>query len=126
MECHTHRCHLYLCGFVNAEPEIARDPVPSYHTDLANSAFPFATSQEIDVRYARVIAARRTFIGELGWELHIPTEMAQHVFDVIWEAGQEYGLKAAGYHALNIYDANAPIGNTNSISRQSIRCLRQV
>ncbi|RWK11034.1 FAD-dependent oxidoreductase [Mesorhizobium sp.] len=68
--------------------------------DLANAAFPFATSQEIDIGYARVIANRLTFIGELGWELHIPTEMAQHVFDVIWEAGQAYGLKPAGYHAL--------------------------
>ncbi|MER8441491.1 FAD-dependent oxidoreductase, partial [Mesorhizobium sp. M1312] len=68
--------------------------------DLANSAFPFATSQEIDVGYARVIANRLTFIGELGWELHIPTEMAQHVFDVLWDAGQAYGLMAAGYHAL--------------------------
>ncbi|CAN7764266.1 GcvT family protein [Mesorhizobium sp. LjNodule214] len=69
-------------------------------TDLANSAFPFATSQEIDIGYARVIANRLTYVGELGWELHIPTEMAQHVFDVVWEAGQAYGLKAAGYHAL--------------------------
>ncbi|TIP69515.1 MAG: FAD-dependent oxidoreductase, partial [Mesorhizobium sp.] len=65
-------------------------------TDLANSAFPFATSQEIDIGYARVIANRLTYVGELGWELHIPTEMAQHVFDVVWEAGQAYGLKAAG------------------------------
>lgn len=69
-------------------------------TDLSNEAFPFATSQEIDVGYARIIANRLTYIGELGWELHIPTEMAQHVFDVLWEAGAEHGLRAAGYHAL--------------------------
>ncbi|MCP5087787.1 MAG: FAD-dependent oxidoreductase [Rhodobacteraceae bacterium] len=67
---------------------------------LSNEAFPFATSQEIDVGYARVIANRLTFVGELGWELHIPTEFAQGVFDVLWEAGQEFGLKPAGYHAL--------------------------
>lgn len=69
-------------------------------TNLANEAFPFATSQEIDIGYARVIANRLTYVGELGWELHIPTEMAQHVFDVVWDAGQQHGLRAAGYHAL--------------------------
>lgn len=68
--------------------------------DLSNEAFPFATSQEIDVGYARVTANRLTYIGELGWELHVPTEMAQHVFDVIWEAGREHNLAPAGYHAL--------------------------
>ncbi|OHV76731.1 FAD-dependent oxidoreductase [Ensifer sp. LCM 4579] len=68
--------------------------------DLSNDGFPFATSQEIDVGYARVIANRLTYIGELGWELHIPTEMAQHVFDTIWEAGKAFGLRPAGYHAL--------------------------
>ncbi len=51
-------------------------------------------------RRAWVIANRLTYIGELGWELHIPTEMAQHVFDVLWEAGGEHGLRPAGYHAL--------------------------
>ncbi|MGV3553363.1 GcvT family protein [Rhizobium sp.] len=70
------------------------------NADLSNGAFPFATSQEIDLGYARVIANRLTYIGELGWELHIPTEMAQHVFDVIWEAGKAFGLRPAGYHAL--------------------------
>ncbi|TIO12371.1 MAG: FAD-dependent oxidoreductase [Mesorhizobium sp.] len=68
--------------------------------DLSNEAFPFATSQEIDLGYARVIANRLTYIGELGWELHIPTEMSQHVFDMLWDAGREHNLKPAGYHAL--------------------------
>ena len=68
--------------------------------DFSNEAFPFATSQEIDLGYARVIANRLTYVGELGWELHIPSEFAQHVFDLIWQAGTEFGLKPAGYHAL--------------------------
>ncbi len=68
--------------------------------ELDNEAFPFATSQEIDVGYARVIANRLTYIGELGWELHIPTEFAQGVFDAVMAAGAEAGLKPAGYHAL--------------------------
>jgi 4-methylaminobutanoate oxidase (formaldehyde-forming) len=68
--------------------------------DLSNEAFPFATSQEIDIGYARVIANRLTFIGELGWELHIPSEFAQGVFDALAEVGQAFGLRQAGYHAL--------------------------
>ena len=69
-------------------------------TELSNEAFPFATSQEIDVGYARIIANRLTYVGELGWELHIPTEFAQGVFDAVMAAGADAGLKPAGYHAL--------------------------
>ena len=68
--------------------------------DFSNESFPFATSREIDIGYANVIANRLTYVGELGWELHIPTEFAQQVFDVIWQAGADLGLKPAGYHAL--------------------------
>jgi heterotetrameric sarcosine oxidase gamma subunit len=69
--------------------------------DLSNEAFPFGTSQEIDLGYARVRASRVTYVGELGWELYIPTEFAAAVFDVILAAGEPHGLKLAGYHALN-------------------------
>jgi len=68
--------------------------------DLSNEAFPFLTSQEISVGYALAIAKRVTFVGELGWELHIPSEFAQSVFDVLLNAGQECDLRLAGYHAL--------------------------
>lgn len=68
--------------------------------ELGNNAFPFATSREIDVGYARIIANRLTYIGELGWELHIPTEFAQGVFDAVMAVGAGHGLKPAGYHAL--------------------------
>ncbi|MBT3926291.1 MAG: FAD-dependent oxidoreductase, partial [Rhodospirillaceae bacterium] len=68
--------------------------------DLSNEAFPFATSQEIDLGYARIIANRLTYVGELGWEFHIPTEFAQGVFDAVMQAGASHGLKPAGYHAL--------------------------
>jgi 4-methylaminobutanoate oxidase (formaldehyde-forming) len=42
-----------------------------------------------------------TYVGELGWELYIPTEFATSVFDAIVDAGREFGLRHAGYHALN-------------------------
>jgi 4-methylaminobutanoate oxidase (formaldehyde-forming) len=69
--------------------------------DLSNEAFPFGTSQIIDLGYARVRASRVTYVGELGWELYIPTEFATGVYDVLAEAGAGFGLRQAGYHALN-------------------------
>ncbi len=69
--------------------------------DLSNAAFPFGTSQVIDLAYARVRASRITYVGELGWELYIPTEFAPGVFDALMLAGEPLGLRLAGYHALN-------------------------
>ena len=69
--------------------------------DLANTAFPFAASREIDLAYARVRATRITYVGELGWELYIPSEFALGVYDAIVATGAQFGLKHAGYHALN-------------------------
>jgi len=69
--------------------------------DLSNESFPFGTSREIEIGYARVRASRLTFVGELGWELYVPAEFAQHVFDVLVEAGADHGLGHAGYFALN-------------------------
>src|SRR5256885_7012479 len=69
--------------------------------DLSTAAFPFAPSQIIDLGYGRVRASRITYVGELGYELYIPTEFAQSVYDVIVSAGEPFGLRLAGYHALN-------------------------
>lgn len=69
--------------------------------DLSHKAFPFATSQEIELGYAIVRASRITFVGELGWELYVPTEFMQGVYDEIVSAGDSFGLVHAGYHALN-------------------------
>jgi len=69
--------------------------------DLGNAAFPFATSREIELGYGIVRASRITFVGELGWELYVPTEFMQAIYDEIVAAGEPYGLAHAGYHALN-------------------------
>ena len=74
---------------------------PLTTADLSNAAFPFGTSQEIDLGYARVRAGRVTYVGELGWELYVPTEFAAGVFDVLVDNGATHGLRLAGYHALN-------------------------
>ena len=69
--------------------------------DLSNEGFPFFTSREIQVRHAPAFAIRASFVGELGWELYVPTEFAVHVYDAIMEAGADLGLRLAGYHALD-------------------------
>jgi glycine cleavage system T protein len=69
--------------------------------DLSNAAFPFATSRQIDLGYARARASRITYVGELGWELYVPTEFVQGVFDCLTEEGAAVGMRLAGYHAMN-------------------------
>ncbi len=69
--------------------------------DLSHEAFPFAHSREIELGYALVRASRITYVGELGWELYIPTEFVAGVYDTIVAAGAPFGLTHAGYHALD-------------------------
>ena len=68
--------------------------------DFSNEAFPFATIREIGVGYATVLASRRTYMGELGWELYVPVEFAVTVFEALHAAGTEFGLRDAGYYAV--------------------------
>jgi glycine cleavage system T protein len=68
--------------------------------DLANEAFPFGTSREIEVGYALLRAQRISYVGELGFELYIPSEFALPVFDIIAEAAGDR-LALAGFHALD-------------------------
>ena len=70
-------------------------------TDLSNEAFRFGASREIELGYALVRASRITYVGELGWELYIPTEFVVGVYDEIVAAGGAFGLVHVGYHALD-------------------------
>jgi heterotetrameric sarcosine oxidase gamma subunit len=69
-------------------------------TDLSSDAFPFGTSREIELGYALVRAKRISYVGELGFELYIPSEFAGPVFDLIAEAAGDR-LAFAGFHALD-------------------------
>ena len=69
--------------------------------DFSNEAFPFGTSQEIEVGYATVRASRISYVGELGWELTVPSDMALHVYEVLTEAGKAFELYNVGMHAMN-------------------------
>jgi heterotetrameric sarcosine oxidase gamma subunit len=69
--------------------------------DVSNAAFGFRTARQIDIGFARVLCVRITYLGELGYELHIPAEQAEHVYDRLVEAGREFGLRHAGLKALS-------------------------
>ena len=80
----------------------SRDFLQSLTTaDLSNTAFPFGTARTIELGMALVRAHRITYVGELGWELYMPTEFARQIFDLLVDAGEAYGLRLAGVHAMN-------------------------
>ena len=90
--------------------------------DLSNEAFPFRTAHEIDIGYARALCVRITYLGELGYELYIPTEQATHVYDRLVDAGARFGLRHAGLKALaslrmekGYRDYGHDIDNTDSV-----------
>lgn len=68
--------------------------------DLSNAAHPFGRSREIEIGYARVRASRITYVGELGWELYISAEHCLDVYERLLAAGEAFGLRHAGYHAM--------------------------
>ncbi len=69
--------------------------------DLSPASLKFSSSREIDVGFARVRAARMSYVGGPGYELYVPIEMARHVYLALHEAGADLGLRDAGYHALD-------------------------
>jgi 4-methylaminobutanoate oxidase (formaldehyde-forming) len=88
-------------GQLNIQGPRSRELLQSLTTsDLSDQAFPFRTAREIDIGLARVLCIRITYVGELGYELNIPTEQATHVYDLIVEKGREFGLRHAGLKAL--------------------------
>ena len=68
--------------------------------DLSNAGFPFATLREIAVAGHRVRALRLTYVGELGWELHMPIAATGEVYDALMAAGADFGIANAGYRAI--------------------------
>jgi 4-methylaminobutanoate oxidase (formaldehyde-forming) len=77
--------------------DILADLTPS---PLDNDAFPYLTAQEMTAGDIPVRALRVTFAGELGWEFYCSSEYGAALWRTLWEAGQSYGLTAAGYHAI--------------------------
>ncbi|PWB74465.1 MAG: oxidoreductase [Holophagae bacterium] len=88
-------------GQLNVQGPRSRELLQSITSaNLSNEAFPFRTSREIDIGFARLQCNRITYVGELGYELNVPAEQAVHVYERVVEAGTKFGLRHAGLHAL--------------------------
>jgi 4-methylaminobutanoate oxidase (formaldehyde-forming) len=90
------RAVINVCG------PLARDVLQAAacEDDVSNAAFKYGRARQITVGAAPALALRIGYTGELGWELHIPTEYAAHVYDVLRAAGEPHGVADAGYRAL--------------------------
>ena len=69
--------------------------------DFSNEAHPFGTAREIEIGMGIARAHRVTYVGELGWEIYVSSDMAAHVFEALEEAGVDLGLKLCGLHTLD-------------------------
>ena len=69
--------------------------------DVSRQALPLRSTREIDLGHARVRVARMSYVGGLGFELYVPTEMTRHVYQTLHTAGSALGLRDAGYYALD-------------------------
>jgi dimethylglycine dehydrogenase len=69
--------------------------------DLSNEHFPWLTGKEIEVAGVMLRALRINYVGELGWELHMPIDQLVNVYDAVWAAGEEYGISDFGMYALS-------------------------
>ncbi len=79
----------------------ARDVLAAVtNDDVSDAHQPFGTARQIGIAGCPVLAMRITYVGELGWELHLPTEYAQTVFEALHQAGAPHGLRNAGYRAI--------------------------
>ena len=74
---------------------------PIIPQDLTNKNFPFSTMQEIDIGHTKARAHRVSYVGELGWELYISTDMSNHVFDELIKRSNDYSIKYCGLHAMD-------------------------
>jgi dimethylglycine dehydrogenase len=69
--------------------------------DLSNEAFPWLSVRTIDIGYTKAIAGRVNYVGELGWELHVPVEHVLSVYDLLWAAGEPLGVADFGLYAMD-------------------------
>ncbi|WJS84371.1 FAD-dependent oxidoreductase [Paracoccus sp. TOH] len=69
--------------------------------DFSNTANPFGTWQDIEIGMAIARVHRVTYVGELGWEIYVSSDMAAHVFEVLRDAGRDLGAKLCGLHMMD-------------------------
>lgn len=69
--------------------------------NVSNDAFPYMTAQHLEIGDCPALALRVTYVGELGWEFYAPMEYGRALWDTLWSAGQEFGIVAGGYRAID-------------------------
>ncbi len=91
----SERACINLCG------PLARELLARVcDSDISNAAFPFMQARELVVGYGPVLALRVSYLGELGWELHLPVDYAGHVYETLRAAGADLGVADVGYRAV--------------------------
>lgn len=86
---------------INLAGPLARDVLAQVaEEDVSNASFPFGSMRQLHLGAAPVRALRIGYVGELGWELHIPTEFAAYVFELLEAAGAQHGIANVGYRAI--------------------------
>jgi glycine cleavage system aminomethyltransferase T/glycine/D-amino acid oxidase-like deaminating enzyme len=75
----------------------SRDVLASITSDdVSHEGFPFASCRTIEIDSLRVLASRISYVGDRGWELHVPIEQGARLWDIVWEGGQPHGVVPAG------------------------------
>jgi 4-methylaminobutanoate oxidase (formaldehyde-forming) len=117
---HTRRDFLHLRDHIRPDEDVRlRDATTAYSVlgimgpnsrallqavgdaDVSNEAFPFNSLQHFHIGHARVFAQRLSYSGEMGWEIFITPDFAEHVFEVLMQAGEQFGIRLIGGEALN-------------------------
>jgi glycine cleavage system aminomethyltransferase T/glycine/D-amino acid oxidase-like deaminating enzyme len=76
---------------------LSRDVLASITSDdVSHEGFPFASCRTIEVDSLRVLASRISYVGDRGWELHVPIDQGAKLWDVMWEAGRPHEIVPAG------------------------------
>ncbi len=89
-------------GVINLAGPLARKVLEKVtHSDVSHAGFPFMSARDIRIGYAPATAFRVTYVGELGWELYIPTEYVAYVFELLQQAGREFDIANVGYRAID-------------------------
>ena len=81
-------------------PNARKILAPLTRDDISNEAFPFGTARQLSIAGAPVLALRVTYVGELGWELHVPVEFALTLYEALMQSGRNFGIANAGHRAI--------------------------
>ncbi|KAM4696751.1 sarcosine dehydrogenase, mitochondrial [Rhinophrynus dorsalis] len=100
------KCQLIDCsedlGMISIQGPASRSVLQEIlDEDLSNEAFPFSTHKLVKAAGFTVRAIRLSFVGEMGWELHMPREACVPVYRAVMQAGAKRGISNAGYRAID-------------------------